>query len=126
MIHHLARAFLVRDAALQRAAASRDNPASDAQTPSPAPSAKPVKARPITPWSAPVRPVPQGVSTSIGHQPGAATLRPAHGGGGHAGASRRVRISTDPSDARRTVIAGRFAEVCAALDRLVREQEAAV
>jgi hypothetical protein len=37
----------------------------------------------------------------------------------------RVRISTDPSDARRTVIAGRFAEVCAALDRLVREQEAA-
>jgi hypothetical protein len=39
-------------------------------------------------------------------------------------ASRRVRICTDPADARRTVIAGRFAEVCAALDRLVREQEA--
>jgi hypothetical protein len=46
-------------------------------------------------------------------------LRTALGGGA------RVRISTDPSDARRTVIAGRFAEVCAALDRLVREQEAA-
>jgi hypothetical protein len=36
----------------------------------------------------------------------------------------RVRISSDPSDVRRTVITGRFAEVCAALDRLVREQEA--
>lgn len=35
-----------------------------------------------------------------------------------------VRITVDPQDARRTVIAGRFAEVCAALDRLVREQEA--
>jgi hypothetical protein len=41
------------------------------------------------------------------------------------GSARRVRISTDPADARRTVIAGRFAEVCAALDRLVLEQEAA-
>ena len=37
----------------------------------------------------------------------------------------KMRISTDPSDARRTVITGRFAEVCAALDRLVLEQEAA-
>jgi hypothetical protein len=35
-----------------------------------------------------------------------------------------VRITTDPADARRTVIAGRFAQVCAALDRLVLEQEA--
>jgi hypothetical protein len=35
-----------------------------------------------------------------------------------------LRISADPSDARRTVISGRFAEVCAALDRLVLEQEA--
>jgi hypothetical protein len=35
-----------------------------------------------------------------------------------------VRISVDPQDARRTVIAGKFAEVCAALDRLVLEQEA--
>lgn len=43
-----------------------------------------------------------------------------------AGAPRRLRISSDPSDARRTVIAGRFADVCAALDRLVLEQEAAI
>jgi len=42
------------------------------------------------------------------------------------GAPRRLRISSDPSDARRTVIAGRFADVCAALDRLVLEQEAAI
>jgi hypothetical protein len=40
-------------------------------------------------------------------------------------APRRLRISSDPSDARRTVIVGRFADVCAALDRLVLEQEAA-
>ncbi|MGH6649002.1 hypothetical protein [Aquabacterium sp.] len=40
-------------------------------------------------------------------------------------APRRLRISSDPADARRTVIAGRFADVCAALDRLVLEQEAA-
>jgi hypothetical protein len=40
-------------------------------------------------------------------------------------APRRLRISSDPADARRTVIAGRFADVCAALDRLVMEQEAA-
>jgi hypothetical protein len=39
-------------------------------------------------------------------------------------APRRLRISSDPLDARRTVIAGRFADVCAALDRLVLEQEA--
>jgi len=39
--------------------------------------------------------------------------------------TRRLRICSDPSDARRTVITGRFADVCAALDRLVREQEAA-
>ena len=38
--------------------------------------------------------------------------------------ARRVRIRTDPTDARRTVITGRFAEVCATLDRLVMEQEA--
>lgn len=108
MIHHLARAFLVRDAALQRAAASHDGSASDGKAPAPTPSAKPVKARPITPWSVPTRQAAQGLG-------GAASA--VH-------ASRRVRICTDPSDARRTVIAGRFAEVCAALDRLVREQEA--
>ncbi|MDE2400714.1 MAG: hypothetical protein KGL90_03520 [Burkholderiales bacterium] len=38
---------------------------------------------------------------------------------------RRLRICSDPSDARRTVITGRFSDVCAALDRLVLEQEAA-
>ncbi|CAH0350036.1 hypothetical protein [Aquabacterium sp. CECT 9606] len=43
----------------------------------------------------------------------------------HAISPRRLRISSDPADARRTVIAGRFADVCAALDRLVLEQEAA-
>jgi len=45
----------------------------------------------------------------------------------HAGvraAAPRLRITADPHDARRTVIAGRFAEVCAALDRMVMEQEA--
>lgn len=41
-------------------------------------------------------------------------------------APRRLHISSDPADARRTVIAGRFADVCAALDRLVLEQEAAI
>jgi len=35
-----------------------------------------------------------------------------------------LRICSDPSDARRTVITGRFADVCAALDKLVMEQEA--
>jgi len=35
-----------------------------------------------------------------------------------------LRICSDPSDARRTVITGRFADVCAALDRMVMEQEA--
>lgn len=35
----------------------------------------------------------------------------------------RLRICSDPSDARRTVITGRFADVCAALDRMVMEQE---
>lgn len=37
----------------------------------------------------------------------------------------RLRIHRDPSDARRTVIAGRFADVCAALDRMAAELEAA-
>jgi hypothetical protein len=35
-----------------------------------------------------------------------------------------LRIRRDPQDTRRTVITGRFADVCAALDRLV-ELEAA-
>ena len=36
----------------------------------------------------------------------------------------RLRIRRDPQDTRRAVITGRFADVCAALDRLV-ELEAA-
>jgi len=38
---------------------------------------------------------------------------------------RGLRMRRDPSDARRTVITGRFAEVCAALDRMVAELEPA-
>ncbi|RZI81391.1 MAG: hypothetical protein EOP38_19475 [Rubrivivax sp.] len=38
---------------------------------------------------------------------------------------RALRMRRDPSDARRTVITGRFAEVCAALDRMVAELEPA-
>lgn len=37
----------------------------------------------------------------------------------------QLRVCSDPADARRTFIAGRFAEVCAALDQMVLEQEAA-
>ena len=41
-------------------------------------------------------------------------------------ASRQgLRIHRDPSDARRTVIAGRFADVCAALERLAASEAAA-
>jgi hypothetical protein len=58
----------------------------------------PVRPRPITPWSA-----PRALQAAV----------------------PRLRISSDPADARRTVITGRLAEVCAALDRMVREQEAA-
>lgn len=42
-----------------------------------------------------------------------------------AAAARGFRMRRDPSDARRTVITGRFAEVCAALDRMVAELEPA-
>lgn len=120
MIHHLARAFFVRNTQTAAAQQGSHPPADGGSQPGSgsqagAPASRPVKARPITPWTSPVRP-------SLAH-------------GGLAGgnkvvalplplASRRVRICTDPADARRTVIAGRFAEVCAALDRLVMEQEA--
>lgn len=94
MIHHLARAFAVRQ---QQADAAMLAEPDMATRPS---SQQPVRPRPITPW---------------GTQPRRDAL----------GARfPRVRISADPQDARRTVIAGRFAEVCAALDRLVMEQEA--
>jgi hypothetical protein len=39
--------------------------------------------------------------------------------------SNPLRIRRDPSDTRRTVITGRFADVCAALDRLVELEAAA-
>ncbi|MBI5927074.1 MAG: hypothetical protein HY836_15905 [Aquabacterium sp.] len=114
MIHHLARAFFVRNAATQGAAG---NPPSDGSRPANAPVARPVKARPITPWGTPpARQQDKSASAAvITLRPAAQQMAPVH----------RVRISTDPSDARRTVITGRFAEVCAALDRLVMEQEAA-
>lgn len=107
MIHHLARAFFVRNAL-----GIANKPASgECERPPSAPAPRPVRARPITPWGTPTRPE-QGASAAPAMQAGGLS-------------SRRVRISTDPADARRTVIVGRFAEVCAALDRLVLEQEAA-
>ena len=109
MIHHLARAFFIRNTT----ASGAGKPPSDGNQPANTPATRPVKARPITPWTAPVRPSSGGSSAA----PSRAIHAPAT-------AVRRVRISTDPADARRTVIAGRFAEVCAALDRLVMEQEA--
>lgn len=110
MIHHLARVFHAREILLA------GTPSTDGTRPASAPAARPVKPRPITPWSAPQ---PSSSSTLHGVMAQVIPLRIAPG------SRTRVRISTDPSDARRTVIAGRFAEVCAALDRLVREQEAA-
>jgi hypothetical protein len=110
MIHHLARAFFLRHTAPQ---GSGSTP-TDGDRPASPPAPRPVKARPITPWHTPPRP-DSGSPTA----PLRCATAPHNG-------VRRVRISTDPSDARRTVIAGRFAEVCAALDRLVLEQEAAL
>lgn len=110
MIHHLARAFHVRETHLN------DTLSANGSRPATAPATRPVKPRPITPWGAPP---PSACSTRQGGMAQVIPLRTTMGSG------TRVRISTDPSDARRTVIAGRFAEVCAALDRLVREQEAA-
>lgn len=126
MIHHLARAFWARDLAAQAAAVRAgsahgdhtDTPSGPAReagphqsTPSrdsaPRPGVAPVRPRPITPWTTPVNQRAAAADTGV-HRSG----RPA------------LRISADPSDARRTVISGRFAEVCAALDRLVLEQEA--
>lgn len=43
----------------------------------------------------------------------------------HGQRNQRLSIRRDPHDARRTVIAGRFADVCAALDRMAAELEAA-
>lgn len=125
MIHHLARAFFVRSAAAQNPNPA-DKPPSDGTRPAGTPTARPVKARPITPWSVPSsRPSGQSQGNQGVHKAAAVIpLRGASLGSATSSAARRVRISTDPADARRTVIAGRFAEVCAALDRLVMEQEA--
>jgi hypothetical protein len=157
MIHHLARAFSVREQLREQASLSQRQAQSLAQriepemglmavaqvsaAPQPSthahasleggqhsprqPQPAPVKPRPITPWSAPSRPTPQRSETlerlSAKVLPLSLRLRR---GGASLATARPVRICTDPSDARRTVIAGRFAEVCAALDRLVMEQEA--
>lgn len=114
MIHHLARAFFVRNNALAGSQQTGKPPA-DGGTPqgSGSPAARPVKARPITPWT--VVPTRSAQASAQGGLAANKVLPLAQ---------RRVRICTDPADARRTVIAGRFAEVCAALDRLVLEQEA--
>lgn len=121
MIHHLARAFFVRNAH----SAANNPPGSGHQTPVAQP-LRPVKARPITPWhvpsSEPAAPAPQTPSArpaqrSVTSPPFGTPIKPV--------AAHPVRISMDPLDRRRTVITGRFAEVCAALDRLVMEQEAA-
>ena len=130
MIHHLARAFFIRHANAQDSA---NKPPADGGHPS-TPASRPVKARPITPWGTPSRQPaqtpgehnnPSGAHLSHAHQDHLAAVIPMRASAQVAMAHpRRVRISTDPADARRTVITGRFAEVCAALDRLVLEQEA--
>lgn len=114
MIHHLARAFAVRHNPSALAAAGATEPGA-AQRPANPP---PVRPRPLTPWGTP----PRGHMGRIIDFPRAAQVPCAT-----ASVSQRphpVRISVDPHDARRTVITGKFAEVCAALDRLVLEQEA--
>ncbi|MBI2733704.1 MAG: hypothetical protein HYX44_10500 [Aquabacterium sp.] len=112
MIHHLARAFFIRNTTPGSAG---ENPPPEGARPASVPAARPVKARPITPWGAPARQPGKSASAQVIPLRASAPAR----------AERHVRICTDPADARRTVIAGRFAEVCAALDRLVLEQEAA-
>ena len=47
MIHHLARAFHVRDIALAGV------PSTEREHPTQAPASRPIKPRPITPWSVP-------------------------------------------------------------------------
>lgn len=122
MIHHLARAFATRQQPL------RPLPLDPILAHQPDGSAdpgarRPVRARPLTPWQ--VKPAPgaagDGANMPEAGPRSADQVAPSD----HRCASgSAVRISTDPTDARRTVIAGRFAAVCAALDRLVREQEA--
>jgi hypothetical protein len=114
MIHHLARALAVRHNTSALAAAGVTEPGS-AQRPA---SQQPVRPRPLTPWGTP----PRGSLGRVIDFPRSAQAPFSPGSG--SGQAHTVRISVDPQDARRTVIAGKFAEVCAALDRLVLEQEA--
>jgi hypothetical protein len=114
MIHHLARALAVRHNPSALAASGVTEPGS-AQRPA---TQQPVRPRPLTPWGTP----PRSHLGRVVDFPRAAQAPFTANGTGHHG--HAVRISVDPQDARRTVIAGKFAEVCAALDRLVLEQEA--
>lgn len=114
MIHHLARAFAVRHNATALASSGVTEPGS-VQRPA---SQQPVRPRPLTPWGTP----PRGNLGRVIDFPRSAQAPFSPNATGQQ--VRAVRISVDPQDARRTVIAGKFAEVCAALDRLVLEQEA--
>lgn len=114
MIHHLARALAVRHNTSALAATGITEPGS-AQRPA---SQQPVRPRPLTPWGTP----PRGNASRVIDFPRSAQAPFSSVAG--ARPAQAVRISVDPQDARRTVIAGKFAEVCAALDRLVLEQEA--
>jgi hypothetical protein len=114
MIHHLARAFAVRHNASALAAAGATEPGA-AQRPTSPP---PVRPRPLTPWGTP----PRGHIGRVVDFPRSAQAP--FSAGSASPKPHPVRISVDPLDARRTVITGKFAEVCAALDRLVLEQEA--
>lgn len=122
MIHHLARAFAVRQQT-GLAAALAAEPGHPARPSAPSP----VRPRPITPWGSPSRPSTAGFMAGhvTGQLNGQLTAHvAAHAATRITRATPRLRIAADPHDARRTVIAGRFAEVCAALDRMVMEQEA--
>jgi hypothetical protein len=114
VIHHLARALAVRHNATALAASGVTEPG-PAQRPA---SQQPVRPRPLTPWGTP----PRGNLSRVIDFPRAAQAPFSSAAAGQQ--TMAVRISVDPQDARRTVIAGKFAEVCAALDRLVLEQEA--
>jgi hypothetical protein len=63
---------------------------------------------------------------NLGSSPlGTAAVRPPTRGHAVMPHVQGIRIHRDPSDNRRTVIAGRFADVCAALDRMVELEAAA-
>lgn len=119
MIHHLARAFAVRQQPaypLEPALAQQSAAEADAS------GRRPVRPRPLTPWQ--VKPAPEAPGCNQGADIAPPAPGPRPSVDGRPASPHAVRISTDPTDVRRTVIAGRFGAVCAALDRLVREQEA--